>query len=56
VGHFFSFDSAIKDQIPAGSRARVHVLPFGVDPKGLTRFRSPMRIVRGMDVTYALIG
>jgi spore maturation protein CgeB len=30
--HFFSFDSAVFDQIPGMSRDRLHVLPFGIDP------------------------
>ena len=30
--HFFSFDSAIYDQMPTASHERVHVLPFGIDP------------------------
>lgn len=29
--HFFSFDTAIYDQIPAMAHSRVHVLPFGVE-------------------------
>lgn len=31
--HFFSFDSAIYEQVPADIHDRVHVLPFGVDPE-----------------------
>jgi len=49
---FFSFDSAIKDQIPA-DLVRECMCCIRRYPRRLTRFRSPMRIVRGMDVTYA---